>query len=71
VRLARLVGVEWLEAPGRAEQQPGRLGAALLVKGDLPARRSTFAARGSSTVSASASAKRLNAASGAPASRLA
>jgi hypothetical protein len=37
VRLARLAGVEWLKTPGRAEQQPGRLGAALLVKGDLPA----------------------------------
>ena len=30
-------GVERLEAPGRAEQQPGRVAAAALVQGDLPA----------------------------------
>ena len=37
VRLARQPGVERLQPPGRAEQQPGRVARAVLVKGDLPA----------------------------------
>ena len=37
VRLAGQGGVQRLEAPGRTDQQPGRLGGASLVEGDLPA----------------------------------
>jgi hypothetical protein len=37
VRLAGQAGVQRLEEPGRVEQDLGRVGAALLVKGDLPA----------------------------------
>jgi hypothetical protein len=37
VRLAGQAGVERVEQPGRAEQEPGCGGAALLVKGDQPA----------------------------------
>ena len=37
VRLARQVGVERLEASGRAEQQPSGVAAALLLQRDLPA----------------------------------
>jgi len=37
VRLAGQAGVERAEQPGRAEQERWRGGAALLVKGDLPA----------------------------------
>ena len=34
---ASQVSVDWLEAPGRAEQQPIRVAAAPLFQGDLPA----------------------------------
>ena len=37
MRLARQAGVERLEAPGRAQQQPGGVAAAALVIGDLSA----------------------------------
>ena len=37
VCLAGQAGVEWLEAPGRAEKQPSRVAAALLLQRDLPA----------------------------------
>jgi hypothetical protein len=37
VRLARQAGVERLETSDRSEQQPGRVVAAALVQGDLPA----------------------------------
>ena len=39
MRRAGQPGVDRLEAPGRAEQQPGRVAAAALVKGDLPAQQ--------------------------------
>ncbi len=37
VRLAGQAGIQRVEEPGRAEQQPGHSGAALLVSGDLAA----------------------------------
>jgi hypothetical protein len=37
VRLACSAGVQRLEVAGRAQQQPGRVAAAALVVGDLPA----------------------------------
>src|SRR5881398_983811 len=37
MRFAREGGVEWRQASGGAEQQPGRVAAPLLLEGDLPA----------------------------------
>src|SRR5256885_13488038 len=37
MRFASEGGVEWRQASGGAEQQPGRVAASLLLQGDLPA----------------------------------
>ena len=37
MRLARQARVQWLEAPGRAQEQPGAVADAALVIGDLSA----------------------------------
>src|SRR4029077_4674517 len=45
VCFAREGGVEWCEASGGAEQQPGRVAASLLLQGDLPAQVFSFGRR--------------------------